>query len=192
MIINIYLYLVSCVLFMHTLKTQRILGIDPGFGRTGWGVIERSGSRSARGGQGWQPVACGCIETSAKKDFIDRIDELNIELLKIIKKYRPIRAGVEDLFFAKNVKTAMKVGQARGVILLTLRQAGIPIDEFTPLQIKQALTGYGRAEKGQVQKMVQMILQIKKKITPDDAADALAVAITCGASMKFKAKAGRK
>lgn len=160
---------------------MRILGVDPGFGRTGWGVIQKVGAD-------WQPVACGCIETSAKKDFISRIDELNIELVKIIKKYKPIHSGVEDLFFAKNVKTAMKVGQARGVILLTLRQAGIPIDEFTPLQIKQALTGYGRAEKGQVQKMVQIILQIKKKITPDDAADALAVAITCGASMKMNKK----
>ncbi len=170
---------------------MRILGVDPGFGRTGWGVIEKSGSRSTQGGQDWRPVAFGCIETSAKKDFISRIDELNLELLKIIKKYKPTRSGVEDLFFAKNVKTAMKVGQARGVILLTLRQAGIPIDEFTPLQIKQALTGYGRAEKGQVQKMVQMILQIKKKITPDDAADALAVAITCASGLKMRAKLKR-
>jgi len=162
-------------------KKQRILGIDPGFGRTGWGVIEKAGAD-------WQPVAYGCIETSAKKDFVSRIDELSLELVKIIKKYKPTRSGVEDLFFAKNVKTAMKVGQARGVILLTLHQARIPIDEFNPLQIKQALTGYGRAEKGQVQKMVEMILNIKKKIRPDDAADALAVALTCGASMKMRSK----
>ncbi|MFH1947099.1 MAG: crossover junction endodeoxyribonuclease RuvC [Candidatus Magasanikbacteria bacterium] len=166
---------------MKKIESQRILGIDPGFGRTGWGVIEKSGSE-------WQVVDFGCIETSAKKDFISRIDELNLELLKIIKKYKPTRSGVEDLFFAKNVKTAMKVGQARGVILLTLRQANITIDEFTPLQIKQALTGYGRAEKGQVQKMVQMILQIKKKITPDDTADALAVAITCASGLKMRTK----
>lgn len=171
--------------FMNKAKAIRILGIDPGFGRTGWGVIEKSGSE-------WQVVDFGCIETSAKKDFISRIDELNRELLKIIKKYKPTQSGVEDLFFAKNVKTAMKVGQARGVILLTLRQAGIPIDEFNPLQIKQALTGYGRAEKGQVQKMVEMILQIKKKIRPDDAADALAVALTCGASMKMRSKTSGK
>lgn len=166
-------------------KNQVILGIDPGFGRTGWGVIERVDGN-------WKSVACGCIETSAKKDFIQRIDELSVELLKIIKKYKPMRAGVEDLFFAKNVKTAMKVGQARGVILLTLCQARLPIDEFTPLQIKQALTGYGRADKNQIQKMVQMILQIKKKITPDDATDALAVALTCGASMNFNAKTSCK
>jgi len=171
--------------FMQKKLKTRILGIDPGFGRTGWGVIEKNGSEL-------QPVACGCIETSTKDDFIDRIDELNCELLKIIKKYQPARAGVEDLFFAKNVKTAMKVGQARGVILLTLRQAGLPIDEFTPLQIKQTLTGYGRAEKGQVQKMVQMILQIKKKITPDDAADALAVAITCASGLKMKVKISKR
>ena len=171
---------------------QRILGIDPGFGRTGWGVIEKAGPDSSRGGQEWQLVAYGCIETSAKKDFVSRIDELNLELIKIIKKYKPDRSGVEDLFFAKNVKTAMKVGQARGVILLTLHQAKIPIDEFTPLQIKQALTGYGRAEKDQVQKMVEMILEIKKKITPDDAADALAVAITCASSMKMRSKTSGK
>ncbi|MBT4120901.1 MAG: crossover junction endodeoxyribonuclease RuvC [Candidatus Magasanikbacteria bacterium] len=173
---------------MKKIESQRILGIDPGFGRTGWGVIEKVGADSSRGGQEWQLVAYGCIETSAKKDFISRVDELHFELVKVIKKYKPTRSGVEDLFFAKNVTTAMKVGQARGVILLTLHQAEIPIDEFTPLQIKQALTGYGRAEKGQVQKMVEMILQIKKKIRPDDAADALAVAITCGASMKMRSK----
>lgn len=162
-------------------KSEVILGIDPGYGRTGWGVIEKVGGD-------WQVVSFGCIETSVKDPFVDRLIELYKELQKLIIKYKPTRAGVEELFFAKNVKTAMKVGQARGVILLTLMQAGLPIDEFNPLQIKQALTGYGRAEKGQVERMVQMILGIKKKIRPDDAADALAVAITCGASMKFKNK----
>jgi len=110
----------------------------------------------------------------------------NFKLTFVIKKYQPNRIAVEDLFFAKNVKTAMKVGEARGVILLTCVQAGVPVDEFTPLQIKQAMTGYGRAEKGQVQRMVQMILKIKKKITPDDAADALAVALTGGASQRLR------
>ena len=163
-------------------KQEIILGIDPGYGRTGWGVIEKVGGD-------WQVVAWGCIETSAKDSFVDRLVELYKELQKLIIKYKPTRSGVEELFFAKNVKTAMKVGQARGVILLTLMQAKLPIDEFNPLQIKQALTGYGRAEKGQVERMVQMILSIKEKIRPDDAADALAVALTCGASMKFKDKA---
>jgi crossover junction endodeoxyribonuclease RuvC len=162
-------------------KKEIILGIDPGYGRTGWGVIEKvSGD--------WQVVDWGCIETSVKDPFVDRLVELYKELQKLIKKYKPTRAGVEELFFAKNVKTAMKVGQARGVILLTLMQADLPIDEFNPLQIKQALTGFGRAEKGQVERMIQMILKIKQKIRPDDAADALAVALTCGASVRFKDK----
>ena len=176
---------------MKKIESQRILGIDPGFGRTGWGVIEKVGADSSRGGQEWQLVAYGCIETSAKKDFISRVDELHFELVKVIKKYKPTRSGVEDLFFAKNVTTAVKVGQARGVILLTLRQARIPIYEFTPLQVKQSVTGYGRAEKGQLQRMVKIILNVKKPITPDDAADALAVALTCGASMKIIHRAHR-
>ena len=95
---------------------------------------------------------------------------------------------MEDLFFYKNVKTAIQVGQARGVILLTLNQAGLPIDEFTPLQLKQSITGYGRAEKKQMQKIVQVHLRMKEKITQDDAADALAVALTCAYSLNFKKK----
>ncbi len=158
---------------------ERILGIDPGFGRVGWGVIEKKKNE-------WEVVNWGCIETSAKENFIDRLKAIHRALTSLIKKYQPNRIAVEDLFFAKNVKTAMKVGEARGVILLTCVQAGVPVDEFTPLQIKQAMTGYGRAEKGQVQRMVQMILKIKKKITPDDAADALAVALTGGASQRLR------
>lgn len=158
-----------------------ILGIDPGFGRTGWGVIEK-----IKGG--WQVVAWGCIETSVKDQFADRICELHEELKLIIKKYKPTSAAVEDLFFAKNVKTAMKVGQARGAILLTIKELGLPLYEFTPLQIKQAITGYGRAEKGQMQKMVGMLLKVKNKITPDDAADALAAALTGGASLNYLKK----
>lgn len=158
---------------------SKILGIDPGFGRVGWGVIEKIKGE-------WEVVDWGCVETSAKENFIDRLKIIHQTLTFLIKKYQPNRIAVEDLFFAKNVKTAMKVGEARGVILLTCVQANVPVDEFTPLQIKQAMTGFGRAEKGQVQRMVQMILKIKKKITPDDAADALAVAITGGVSRKLR------
>lgn len=150
---------------------ERVLGIDPGFGRVGWGVIEKKKGE-------WEVVDWGCVETSAKDNFIDRLKAIYQALTFLIKKYQPNRIAVEDLFFAKNVKTAMKVGEARGVILLTCVQANVPVDEFTPLQVKQAMTGYGRAEKGQVQRMARMILKIKKKITPDDAADALAVALT--------------
>ena len=160
---------------------ERIMGVDPGFGRTGWGVIEKIGGE-------WWAVAWGCIETSAKDPFVDRLCELRDELKLIIKQYKPDAAAVEDLFFAKNVKTAMKVGQARGVILLTIKEADLQLYEFTPLQIKQAITGYGRAEKGQMQKMVGMLLKIKKKISPDDAADALAAALTGGVSLNYLKK----
>ena len=158
---------------------MRILGIDPGFGRIGWGIVEKQASD-------WQVVAYGCIETSAKDDFVSRIDELNKQLKKIIEEFKPDLSAVEELFFYKNLKTAIKVGQARGVILLTLCQAKIPIEEFTPLQIKQALTGYGRAEKTQIQYMVNMILKLNQKKLQDDAADALAVALTAGQNLKYR------
>ncbi len=156
----------------------RILGIDPGFGRTGFGIIDKEAG-------GWKLVTYGCIETSGKKCFVDRLEELSIDLKKIIKKYKPTHVGVEDLFFHKNAKTAIKVAQARGVILLTAKQSGLPIFEFTPLQVKQGVTGYGRAEKGQLERVIRMIFKLKKQIKPDDAADALAVALTCGASLKM-------
>jgi crossover junction endodeoxyribonuclease RuvC len=163
---------------MSTLKStnKKILGIDPGYGRIGWGIIQ--GSRNK-----WIHVADGCIETTVKDPFLDRLLELQKELKDIINTYKPDFSAVEDLFFAKNVKTAMKVGQARGVIILTLADAGLPVDEFTPLQIKQAITGYGRAEKQQIQKMVQMELGLSETPKQDDAADALAVALTCGFSL---------
>ena len=118
--------------------------------------------------------------------FVDRLDDLHGQLRGVIAEHRPTHAGVEELFFYKNVTTAIKVEEARGVILLTLRQAGLSVDEFTPLQVKQALTGYGRAEKGQIQKMVAIMLGMKKKPTQDDAADALAVALTAGASLRME------
>ena len=131
-----------------SVKIERILGIDPGFGRVGFGIIEKRGSE-------WVHVVHGLIETSPKKTFVERILEIHETLQKIIIKYEPNRAAIEELFFYKNVTTAIQVGQARGVILLTLVQAGLTIDEFTPLELKQSLTGYGRAEKGQIQKRIQ-------------------------------------
>lgn len=157
-------------------KSNIILGIDPGFGRIGWGVIiQQNGD--------WQVVNFGCIETDMKDNFVDRLAELYQEIVKLIKKYKPSRMAVEDLFFFKNLKTAIKVGQARGVILLAGVENKLAIDEFTPLQVKQAITGYGRAEKQQMQKMVQMILQLKNPIKSDDAADALAIALCAGQSL---------
>ena len=158
------------------MNKECILGIDPGFGRIGWGVIIQENSD-------WVVVNYGCIETSMKEQFVDRLAELHKEIVKVIKKYKPTRMAVEDLFFFKNLKTAIKVGQARGVILLAGVENKLKIDEFTPLQVKQAITGYGRAEKKQMQKMVQTILQLKQPIKSDDAADALAVALCARQSL---------
>ncbi|MEK7131332.1 MAG: crossover junction endodeoxyribonuclease RuvC [Patescibacteria group bacterium] len=162
------------------MQQETILGIDPGFGRVGYGIIKKNEKGD------WRMVDFGCIETSAKKSFVVRISEIHAELVRLIKKYKPTRMAVEELFFFTNVKTAIEVGQARGVILLTGVENNLPIDEFTPLQVKQAITGYGRAEKDQMQKMVAMVLGIKEKIKSDDAADALAVALCAGQSLWIK------
>jgi len=153
----------------------RILGIDPGYGRVGWGVIEGRGNT-------WKHVAHGCIDTNPKRSHIERYMDIARALKRIIEQFSPTRGAVEQLFFAKNVKTALSVAEARGVILLTLSLAGLDIDEFTPLQVKQSLTGYGKAEKGQVQRLVQMQLGLSVLPKQDDAADALAVALTAGFS----------
>jgi crossover junction endodeoxyribonuclease RuvC len=150
----------------------KILGIDPGTGRMGYGVIDVVGSKIKN-------IDYGCITTSSKMAMPDRLASIYKQVTEIIEKYQPDRVGVEKLFFAQNVTTAMSVGEARGVAVLAIAQAKVPFFEFTPLQVKQAVTGYGRAEKGQIQKMVQAILGLKELPKPDDAADALAIAITC-------------
>ncbi|MFH1232760.1 MAG: crossover junction endodeoxyribonuclease RuvC, partial [Patescibacteria group bacterium] len=113
----------------------------------------------------------------AKLDLADRLEIINLELTKIIKKYKPNLIAIEELFFCKNVKTALVVGQARGVMLLTAKQNKVPTVEFTPLQVKQAVSTYGRADKNQVKKMVKLLLNLKELPKSDDAADALAIAI---------------
>ncbi|MDO8626156.1 MAG: crossover junction endodeoxyribonuclease RuvC [Candidatus Magasanikbacteria bacterium] len=160
---------------------MRILGIDPGFGRLGYGVIEQKKS-----GQDWQALTYGCISTNPKATFVERLKDIHEELVDLIKEYQPTRVAVEQIFYFKNAKTVIDVAQARGVVILTAVEAGLPVDEFTPLQVKQAITGYGRAEKGQMQKMVGVILKIKEPIKSDDAADALAVALTAGQTLWLK------
>ncbi len=156
---------------MPSQRPLRIIGLDPGFGRLGYGIIERVG-------RDWELVIAGIIETTPKQAFVKRLMVLNTELTDLIKKYKPVGAAVEELFFAKNVTTGIKVAEARGVIILTLAQAKIPIKELTPLQVKQALTGYGRAEKRQVEYMVGHLLKLKPgKRLKDDAYDALAIAL---------------
>lgn len=147
-----------------------ILGIDPGIARTGWAVIEGNSSKV-------KAIAYGCIETEASKDTSKRLAQVHKEVEKIIKKYSPENLAIEELFFNTNAKTAFVVGQARGVILLAAEQKLIPNFIYTPLQVKIAITGYGRAEKDQVAKMVKTILSLKELPKLDDTSDALAVAI---------------
>jgi crossover junction endodeoxyribonuclease RuvC len=156
---------------------MRIIGIDPGTGILGFGIIETSHGDS-------QLVDAGVIRTPAHEDDAIRLETIYNELTDIIADTKPALMAVEKLFFAQNVTTAMTVAQARGVVLLTGRQAGLTIFEYTPLQIKQALTGYGRADKKQIQEMVRVILKLKIAPQPDDCADALAAAITHSMTMR--------
>ncbi len=152
-----------------------ILGIDPGVADTGFGIIVRDKQGNLR------CKTYGSIKTKAKTEMTERLNIINKELNKIIKKNKPDLIAVEQLFFCNNVKTALIVGQARGVVLLTAKQNNVPIVEFTPLQVKQAVSSYGKASKLQVQKMVKLLLKLDNLPKPDDAADALATAI-CAAN----------
>lgn len=147
-----------------------VLGIDPGTAITGYGLVQYEHTRL------W-PVAHGVITTSAGLPLSERLRQLYAQLLELINAHQPTHASVEELFFARNARTALAVGQARGVILLALANSGVPICEYTPLQVKQAITGYGRADKAQMQEMVRLLLNLENIPQPDDAADALAIAI---------------
>ncbi len=152
-----------------------IIGIDPGVATTGWGVIKQTTSSITA-------VAYGVISTPAKQPLAQRLMTIADDFEKLIKKYQPDKLAIEELFFAKNVTTALAVGQARGVILLLGQRHKLPISEYTPLQVKQAITSFGQADKKQVQKMVAALLRLQTIPQPDDAADALAIAITCAHS----------
>jgi len=152
---------------------MKVLGIDPGIERVGWGLIEIEGASA-------QFHKCGCIKTSKDLPQASRIALVVQELRSILKEELPDHVAVEKLFFAKNRKTAMAVAESRGAILAALTEANIQISEFTPLQVKAALTGNGRAEKRQVAWMVKNILNIKENITSDDALDALALCLMIG------------
>jgi len=155
-----------------------ILGIDPGTATTGFGVLESKQNKL-------KVLDVGCIETDKNLDMPERLNSIAKELKKIIKKYKPQVMAVEELFFFKNQKTVITVAQARGVIIFIGKNQGLEICEYTPLQVKQAVVGYGRAEKKQVQQMVKSILGLKEIPKPDDAADALAVAVCCESSIRF-------
>jgi crossover junction endodeoxyribonuclease RuvC len=152
-----------------------ILGIDPGFGSIGYGAISITAGIPL-------PLTYGCLHTEPKSDFSKRLVTIFESISVLIKKLSPRAIGVEKLFFEKNSKTAIEVSHARGVILLAAELAGIPIVECTPLQVKLAATGYGKAEKRQVQQMVARVLKLSQIPRPDDAADALAIAL-CASTM---------
>ena len=158
---------------------MRILGVDPGIGRTGWGIIIIENSKL-------KIVNWGCIETRAGTKVENRLLTISLEIESLIKEYKPDVLSIEELFFSTNAKTAFIVGQARGVVLLLAAKNKLEVSIYTPLQVKMALTGYGRADKNQIAQMVEVILKLEKIPKIDDTSDALAVAITHAFSAKLK------
>jgi crossover junction endodeoxyribonuclease RuvC len=148
----------------------RTFGIDPGSERTGYGCVETAGSRH-------RVITCGAITTTATASFADKLLQIHQQLSALIIECRPDWVAIENLFYAVNVRSALKLGHARGVAMLAAVEAGVPVFEYTPAEIKSAVVGYGRAEKHQVQHMVKMLLGLPAPPSPHDAADALAVAI---------------
>lgn len=149
---------------------MRIIGIDPGMAITGYGIVEENNN-------GIKVVDYGCIKTDSGLQISERIKIIYNNLKDIILKFKPEKAVIEKLYFNKNVKTAITVGEARGAAILAAANFGIEVIEYTPLEVKQAVTGYGRADKKQIQQMVKIMLNLKSIPKPDDTADALAVAI---------------
>lgn len=146
-----------------------VFGLDPGYHRVGWGVVETSGQKVVA--KEW-----GCVETDKKSDLPERLLQIYEEIKKVLKKHKPSFVVVEKLYFAQNTTTALKVSEARGVLLLVTAELKIPVLELTNSQIKSSFTGFGGAKKFQMQEMVRLVFNMKEKITPDDAADALAMA----------------
>ena len=148
-----------------------ILGIDPGIATVGFGVIRASGGKQ-------ELVRCGAITTPAGQRLSVRLQQIYYDTLELIKMFRPDAISVEELFFNDNIKTGISVAHGRGVVLLAGQESGVPMFEYTPLQVKQAITGYGRANKKQMMEMVRRLLNMQEAAKPDDASDALALAIT--------------
>jgi len=157
-----------------------IMGIDPGFAITGYGIVKYEGNR-------FQVIDYGVIRTDSSMELSRRLLLLNDRLIQLIDGCRPDAISVEELFFNRNIKTALAVGHGRGVALLAAAKSGVDVFEYTPLQVKQAVVGYGRAEKQQMQQMVKIILKLREIPKPDDVADALAVAICHGHSFRMGA-----
>ena len=147
---------------------MRILGIDPGYGITGFGIIEADRGNSVL-------LGCGAITTPAGADFSARLEMIYEDMRSLLEKAKPDAVAIEELFFGQNVTTGIGVAQSRGVILLAIRQAGVPVFSYKPMQVKQAVVGYGNATKHQVQDMTKRLLHLEQMPKPDDAADAIAI-----------------
>lgn len=154
---------------------MRILGIDPGYAIIGWGVLNYERGR-------FSPLDFGAVTTEAGTPFVQRLQKIYTDLSLVLERFTPEAMAIEKLYFQNNQKTAIEVAEARGVILLAAQNAGVPIFEYTPLQVKSAVTGYGQAQKPQVMEMTKRLLRLEKVPKPDDTADALAIAI-CHAQM---------
>lgn len=165
-----YVYIITNKLFYSGVQILRILGIDPGYAIVGFGVLDYDKNK-------FIPVEYGAIFTEAHTDFNGRLKSIFEDMEFIIEKYKPDCMAIEKLYFTTNQKTAIDVAQARGVINLAAARADLPVYEYTPLQVKQAVVGYGKAEKKQVMNMTQRILKLAEVPKPDDTADALAIAI---------------
>jgi len=157
-----------------------VLGIDPGTAITGYGLVREDE-------QGLVLVACGTVTTPAGEPLPLRLKTIYAGLAAVIREHQPDQAAVEELFFSRNVRTALAVGHARGVALLAVADAGLPVFEYKPLEVKQAITGYGGADKSQIQEMVRMLLNLERVPQPDDAADAVAVAVCHVHSARMRA-----
>lgn len=155
---------------------MRVLGIDPGFGRLGYGIVDVEGRME-------EAVTFGCIETDKHLPHEQRLRQIFVAVNELIDTHHPAHLAIEELFFNQNVNTALRVGEARGVVLLAAAERGITISEHQPLAVKLTIAGDGRAEKQQIQKMIQLLLKLDQLPTPDDAADALAVALTAARNL---------
>jgi len=151
----------------------KIFGIDPGSARTGYGCIESTGSRH-------RLIICGSLAAPSRAAFPEKLQTIHAGLCSLLERHRPDWVAIEDIFHARNVRSALKLGHARGVALLAASQSGVPVVEYSPAEIKRAVVGYGRAEKPQVQEMTRLLLGLDTRPTPHDAADALAVALCHG------------
>ena len=149
---------------------MKVFGIDPGSARTGYGCVRTDGSRH-------RLIACGAISIPASRSFPEKLKVIHTELGALMRRHRPDVVAIENLFHAVNARSALKLGHARGVAMLAAVEAGVPIVEYTPAEVKQSVVGYGRAEKGQVQSMVQLLLGLSEPPSPFDASDALAIAV---------------